>query len=179
MITARSRLVRFVCSCLSSYFGKKKIPLGSVVPLFDHSIQGALLQIVDTYGKSASHLPLASEGRLEQSLGLHQLTVHGVHLVLGQAVSLKNFVLDLLVLLDGYVDVTELHVISLHGLLALVVSLVGVGEGNLHLIDVNLVLLLDPQSLSLALASASREACMDSRARWWFTCCARTPSPCT
>ena len=46
----------------------------------------------------------------------------------------------------------------------------GVVEGNLHLIDVNLVVILDPQSLllSLALASASREACMYSRARWWF-----------
>merc|ERR550539_2333845 len=94
-------------------------------------------------------LPLAPDGRLQQSLGLLELAAHGVDLALSQAVSLKDLILDLPLLLDGGIDVTKLHVSPLHGLLALRVSLVGMVKRNLHLVDICLVLLLDPESLLL------------------------------
>merc|ERR1719350_2232725 len=95
------------------------------------------------------HLPLASDGRLQQSLGLLKLAAHGIDLALSQPVSLKDLVLDLPLLLDGGIEVTKLHVSPLHGLLALRVSLVGMVKRNLHLVDICLVLLFDPESLLL------------------------------
>merc|ERR1712158_291013 len=77
------------------------------------------------------------------------LAVHGIHLALSKAISLENLVLDLPLFLDGSVDIAKLHVSPLHGLLALRVSLVGMVKCNLHLIDVSLVLLLDPEGLLL------------------------------
>merc|ERR1719300_398658 len=95
------------------------------------------------------HLPLAPDGRFEQSLRLLKLAVHGIDLALSKAVSFQNLVLDLPLLLDGSIDITKLHVSPLHGLLSLRVSLVGMVKRNLHLIDIGFILLLDPEGLLL------------------------------
>merc|ERR1719384_1778198 len=109
-------------------------------------------------GVSQLHLCLllAAVSRVQKGPSLLKLSLESVGPALSKSSLLHDFPADTGLLFKGAFNLPELTLVALDGLLGLRVSLVGMIKSNLQLIDVRLQLLLDPQSLALALVSASR-----------------------
>merc|ERR1719197_1716238 len=94
-------------------------------------------------------LPDGTVGSIQQSLALLNLAGQGSSLALGDADLLSDLSPGAGLVLEGLDGLAELGLVTLDGLDALRVGLVGVVQANLQLFDFSLQLLLDAESLAL------------------------------
>merc|ERR1719333_610629 len=94
-------------------------------------------------------LALSTLSRIQKSTRLLNLTTESIGLAFSNANSLHDFLALTGLFLKSLDGFAEVSLVTLDGLLAFSVSLVGMVKGNLKLIDVRLKLLLDAKSFSL------------------------------
>merc|ERR1719373_1442868 len=108
-----------------------------------------LIDSIASITKLGLSLSLASLSRVQKSSGLLNLSLESIGASVREAGLLGHLLTETAGLLVLALSLTELTLVSLDGLKSLVVSLVGMVQSNLKLVDVRLKLLLDSQTLCL------------------------------
>merc|ERR1712241_1167206 len=141
------------------------------VVLFRSSLLVDGSHVIDSRpGLSQFHISLllAPVCRVQQSTRLLQFSLESIGLSLSKSSLLSDFHLLTEFFLQERFSAPQLSLVTLDRLVSFRVGLVGVVKSNFQplMSASNFFLIL--KASALARDSASREACMDSMARWWF-----------